>query len=294
MILKIHGISKRFRGNPALHPLDLSVPQGEIFGLLGHNGAGKSTTLGILLGHVRPDAGEVVIAGASVQRERCRALRHVGAIFETPCFLDYLSGWDNLKYFVSLSGGAERARIQEVLELVGLDKRIHDPARTYSHGMRQRLALALALLPRPKLLVLDEPNDGLDPEGVLEMRKLMLRLRDEHGMTILFSSHMLPEVEMLCQRIAILDKGRRIFYGDWRERTGDHRRVLFGLAKPDLASAVFERADVRGLGGETFLVPRQVEITELVSALASAGAGVFRVEEIQPSLEDFYMEEVQP
>jgi ABC-2 type transport system ATP-binding protein len=292
-MLEIRGISKRFGERQALQPLELIVPKGEIFGLLGHNGAGKSTTLGILLGHVRPDSGEVVVAGHSVQNERCRALRHVGAIFETPCFLDYLSGWQNLRYFVSLSGGAKDSRIREVLELVGLDKRIHDPARTYSHGMRQRLALALALLPQPELLVLDEPNDGLDPEGVIEMRNLMFRLRDEFGMTILFSSHMLPEVELLCGRIAILNKGRRVFYGDWRGRAEESRRVNLGLNNPSSARPVLENSGVTSLGGDLYRMPPGIELPDLVSALASSGAGVFRVEEVRSSLEDFYMEEMQ-
>jgi ABC-2 type transport system ATP-binding protein len=292
-MLEIHGISKRFGERQALQPLELNVPRGEIFGLLGHNGAGKSTTLGILLGHVRPDSGEVVVAGRSVQNERCRALRHVGAIFETPCFLDYLSGWQNLRYFVSLSGGAKESRIREVLELVGLDKRIHDPARTYSHGMRQRLALALALLPQPELLVLDEPNDGLDPEGVIEMRNLMFRLRDEFGMTILFSSHILTEVELLCGRIAILNNGRRVFYGDWRKRGEEARRVNLGLKNPSSARPVLENSGVTSLGGDLYRLPRGIDLPDLVSALASSGAGVFRVEEVRSSLEDFYMEEMQ-
>ena len=292
-MLEIRGISKRFGERQALQPLELNVPRGEIFGLLGHNGAGKSTTLGILLGHVRPDSGEVVVAGHSVQNERCRALRHVGAIFETPCFLDYLSGWQNLLYFVSLSGGAKDSRIREVLELVGLDKRIHDPARTYSHGMRQRLALALALLPQPELLVLDEPNDGLDPEGVIEMRNLMFRLRDEFGMTILFSSHMLPEVELLCGRIAILNRGRRVFYGDWRARGKEARRVNLGLKNPASALPVLENSGVTSLGGDLYRMPAGIDLPDLVSALASSGAGVFRVEEVRSSLEDFYIEEMQ-
>jgi len=292
-MLEIRGISKRFGEREALQPLELNVPKGEIFGLLGHNGAGKSTTLGILLGHVRPDSGEVVVAGHSVQNERCRALRQVGAIFETPCFLDYLSGWQNLRYFVSLSGGAKDSRIREVLELVGLDKRIHDPARTYSHGMRQRLALALALLPQPELLVLDEPNDGLDPEGVIEMRNLMFRLRDEFGMTILFSSHMLPEVELLCGRIAILNRGRRVFYGDWRARAEESRRVNLGLNNPSSARPVLENSGVTSLGGDLYRMPAGIDLPDLVSALASSGAGVFHVEEVRSSLEDFYMEEIQ-
>lgn len=207
-MFSIDGISKSFRGRTALHPLSLEIRPGEIFGLLGHNGAGKSTTFGISLGHVRPDTGEVRVAGTSVQKNRSKALRRVGAIFESPAFYDYLSGWRNLEMLVSLTLKPDLRRMREVVELVGLGARIKDPVRVYSHGMRQRLALAQALLPNPEFIILDEPSEGLDPQGIQEMRNLILRLRDEHGLTVLLSSHLLSEVEQICTRIAILNQGK--------------------------------------------------------------------------------------
>jgi len=288
-MIVFRGIAKQFKGRPALLPFDLEVRRGEIFGLLGHNGAGKSTTLGILLGHVQPSAGEVWIDGLSVQRNRCRALRNTGAIFETPCFYEYLSGWHNLRYFVSLSGGAEAGRVAEVIELVGLGGRIHERVNTYSHGMRQRLALAQALLPRPDFLVLDEPNDGLDPEGIQEMRAILLRLRDESGMTLLFSSHILSEVEQLCERVAILNQGRQVFCGRWQEAAGSGQRVRLKFRNPAAAAPVLERAAVRSLGDGRYLLPEDADLAALIAALAAAGAEVEEAFPQRASLEDFYL-----
>src|SRR5581483_2912295 len=200
-MIRLNNLSKNFRGRPALIDLSLEIARGEIFGLLGHNGAGKSTTFGLILGQLYPTAGEAFIRDISVQRDRMKALKGVGAIFETPGFYDYLSGWNNLRIFTSYSGQVKDAEITETVKFVGLENRIHDPVRVYSHGMRQRLALAQALLPRPDVVLLDEPAEGLDPEGIHEMRQLILQLNSEHGMTVLLSSHLLSEVEQLCDRI---------------------------------------------------------------------------------------------
>lgn len=292
-MIEIRGISKRFAGKLALEPFHLEIAKGEIFGLLGHNGAGKSTTLGILLGHIRPDEGEVLISGISVQRERTRALRRIGAIFETPCFYDYMSGMQNLRYFVSLSGGSSDAEIARVLELVGLTTRISDRVSTYSHGMRQRLALAQALLPLPEFLVLDEPNDGLDPEGIQEMRGLLLKLNIEHGMTLLFSSHILAEVEHLCKRIAILNHGRQVFCGSWQEAAGSKRRIRLKFKNGVLAQPVLDRIGATKSDADFYLMAPEIDLAEVISALAVTGAGLFEASEDRPSLEDFYMGRIQ-
>ena len=213
---RLETLSKSFAGRPALEPLTLEVPRGQVFGLLGHNGAGKSTTFGLILGQLRPTGGEAFVRGVSVQRERGRALRRVGAIFETPAFYDYLSGWRNLCMLTALSGHVPESEIEATVRYVGLEERIHALVRVYSHGMRQRLALAQALLPRPDLVLLDEPAEGLDPEGIKEMRELILRLNRERGMTVVLSSHLLSEVEQTCDRNAILNRGRLVFQGRYR------------------------------------------------------------------------------
>jgi ABC-2 type transport system ATP-binding protein len=212
-MLEIRGLCKSFGSRPALSDVSFRIAAGEIFGLLGHNGAGKSTTLGIILGMVRPDAGEVAIGGVSVLDHRARALARVGAIFESPAFYEYLSGWDNLRLLMGYSGGFDPAAARATAELVGLGERIRSKVRTYSHGMKQRLALAQALLPEPAVLLLDEPTDGLDPEGIKWFRDFILKLRRERGITVLFNSHLLAEVELMCDRVAILRDGRLVFDG---------------------------------------------------------------------------------
>src|SRR3954470_16916765 len=198
-MISVRSLTKRFtRGRAALDDVSFDVKEAEILGLLGHNGAGKSTVLGIMLGMVRPNAGEVHVAGHSVQRNRATALRQIGAIFEAPAFYEYMSGWQNLRALCALSGWWEESDVKRVLELVRLADRIHGKVRTYSHGMRQRLALAQALLPMPGVLLLDEPTNGLDPEGIHEFRSTVLKLRDEHGLTILFNTHLLTEAEQMC------------------------------------------------------------------------------------------------
>ena len=209
-MINVSSLTKCFiRDRAALDGVSFEVKPAEIMGLLGHNGAGKSTVLGIMLGMVRPDEGEVHIGGHSVQRDRAKALRQIGAIFEAPVFYDYMTGWQNLRVLCSLCGYWEEREVKRVLELVHLHDRVHSKTSTYSHGMRQRLALAQALLPMPKVLLLDEPTNGLDPEGIREFRETILKLRDEHQLTILFNSHLLAEVEQMCDRCVILRDGRK-------------------------------------------------------------------------------------
>ena len=158
-----------------------------------------------------------MIAGVDVSLDRTRALSRLGAIFEAPAFYDYLSGWKNLQIFTAYSHPVAEAEMREAVALVRLTGQIDDCVRTYSHGMRQRLALAQALLPRPEVLILDEPTEGLDPEGIHEMRKLILELNRQHGITIILCSHLLTEVEQLCPRVAILQQGELVFCGPWRD-----------------------------------------------------------------------------
>lgn len=285
-MVRLENLSKSFRGRPALHGLSLEIPRGEIFGLLGHNGAGKSTTFGLMLGHLHPDSGEAFIAGHSVQRARAEAISRVGAIFETPSFYEYMSGWHNLRFLVSLSGLETDARLNEVVELVGLSKRIHDPVRAYSHGMRQRLALAQALLPNPEFILLDEPTEGLDPEGIQEMREMIRRLRDEHGLTIMLSSHLLSEVELLCDRVAILHQGRMIFCGSWKAGAPEWRLDLDDWAK---AVPVLERAGAICEADSLVTLSEGCDMADIVSALVNAGVRVRAVEPVKVTLEDFYM-----
>jgi ABC-2 type transport system ATP-binding protein len=289
-MLELIGLSKSFGGKPALHEVGFCVEKGCIYGLLGHNGAGKSTTLGIILGMVAPDAGDVTVGGISVLKHRSQALRKVGAIFEAPAFYDYLSGWENLRILMGYSGAFDPIAAREVVERVDLTRRIHSKVRTYSHGMRQRLALAQALLPEPEVLLLDEPTDGLDPKGIKWFRDFILNLRDERGITVLFNSHLLAEVELMCDRIAILREGRRVYEGSVR---GLHEEAVTYVAELDPWSGA--RAIILAKGGQVvevgkFTLPRGSDPAELVAQLVGAGVKVRSLAPVRRSLEELYME----
>ena len=287
-MIQLEGIAKAFGGRMALRPLTLEIARGELFGLLGHNGAGKSTTIGILLGQVHPDAGRALIDGIDVSVDRSRALSRLGAIFEAPAFYDYLSGWRNLEIFTAYSRRVTESEMREAVELVRLTDNIHRRVRTYSHGMRQRLALAQALLPRPEVLILDEPTEGLDPEGIHEMREMILKLNREHGITIVLCSHLLAEVEQLCPRVAILQQGEMIFCGPWRKP--EIRRFSLETDRPLEAFALLEQlglAKASGVGEATLL--GQTGIPDVAEALVRHGHRIEHLAPIKFRLEDVYL-----
>lgn len=212
-IIAASNLTKRFRRVLAVDGLDLTVERGEIFGFLGPNGAGKSTTLRMMVGLIRPTRGKIRLFGHDVWRERCAALRSVGAMIESPAFYKYLSGRDNLRILYNTGANCTSKEIDEVLDVVGLLERADDKVKAYSQGMRQRLGLALAILGKPDLILLDEPTNGLDPQGMKEVRDLISSLSKDCGLTVFLSSHLLHEVEQICTRIAVVNKGRVIETG---------------------------------------------------------------------------------
>jgi ABC-2 type transport system ATP-binding protein len=289
--IRLADLKKSFAGKPALHGLSFSVERGEIFGLLGHNGAGKSTALGILLGMVFPDEGEAFVGGISVQRDRPHALAKVGAIFEAPRFYDYLSGWRNLEIFTSYSAIVSRKDMRDAVDFVGLSERIHDKVGTYSQGMRQRLGVAQALLPEPELVLLDEPTNGLDPEGIAEMRALIQRINRERGFTVLFCSHLLSEVEQLCDRVAILNHGRLIYTGHWKELAPKGARFRIEAEPWGNVAAQLNGASVVEPG--VIELPAGADIADIVARLVQAGLKVRAVTPAKQTLEQLYLREVQ-
>ncbi|WP_411826411.1 ABC transporter ATP-binding protein [Luteolibacter sp. AS25] len=289
-MLEATSLSKKFAGKPALNDVSFKLDRGEIYGLLGHNGAGKSTSLGIILGMVEPDSGEVKIDGISVQKDRGNALAKVGAIFEAPAFYDYMTGWKNLKILMSYSGGFDPKAAGIVVEKVGLSSRIHSKVRTYSHGMRQRLALAQALLPEPELLLLDEPTDGLDPEGIKWFRDFILQLRDEKGMTVLFNSHLLAEVELMCDRVAILRQGQRVFEGSVKNFQEGIPTYQVNLEPWDMARIPIEQLGGQIIAEGKISLPPNIDPSDAVTALVNSGVKVREFARIRRSLEDLYME----
>jgi ABC-2 type transport system ATP-binding protein len=290
-MIELRNVHKKFGSRVAVSDLTLSVPRGEVFGLLGHNGAGKSTAIGMMLGQVWPTSGEVRLCGHEVTAHRARALHKVGAIFEAPAFYDYLSGWRNLEILSHYTAPTSKERIHQVVDWVGLTGREYSKVRTYSHGMRARLALAQALLPQPELLILDEPGSGLDPEGIAEMRATIGRLHRELGLTILLSSHLLSEVEQLCTRIGVLNQGRKVFEGLVADVKAARGRVMLKTA--DFAAAtklLSERGFISGTVDGKFISLKDGRTTaEVVSALVSSGMAVEGIWQQDQTLEDFYL-----
>jgi len=303
-VITIRGVNKAFGKRPAVIDLDLEVPRGCVFGLLGHNGAGKSTTLGMLLGQVFPDTGELSIHGHNVFNNRSAALRRVGAIFEAPVFYDYLTGMTNLRAMQALTGPVDQQRVEFVVDWVNLPDRIHDRVGTYSHGMRQRLALAQALIHEPDLLILDEPTDGLDPEGIHEMREMVLRLNREMGLTILFSSHLLSEVEQVCSHVGVMRQGKLLFSGKWDRFAAAAGLITLRCGGQDQAVAMLKQ---EGLLDATFSVEQKTGVFEgspinrykladgasvprVAERLVEAGHAVHALAPVELTLEEFYLQ----
>jgi len=281
LALQTENLTKRFRGRTAVDRLSLQVERGDIYGFLGPNGAGKSTTLRMLLGLVRPTSGTIKFPTSASGWEYLRARSRVGAIIEAPAFYENFSGRKNLQLLASLSGGVRKNRIDQVLEIVGLRDRAHDPVKVYSYGMRQRLGIAQALLPTPELIILDEPTNGLDPEGIQQTRDLIRRLRDEFNLTVLLSSHLLTEIEQLCNRVGIIHEGRLLYEGaptelvthtnEYRMRVDDEKKALELLTnQPGVKvsrngdSFLHIESDLEGVANlNALLVSRAIKVYEL-------------------------------
>ena len=222
-------LSKRYGSRVAVADVSFTVRRGEVFGLLGPNGAGKTTTIRMLVGLVRPTSGSVAVGGHDLATEREGALGRLGCIVESPDFYDYLTGRENLDHFARMLGPPALARVDELADLVRLRERLGDRVGAYSLGMRQRLGIAQALLGAPDLLVLDEPANGLDPAGIYDLRALLRSLADERGLGVFVSSHLLGEVEKVCDRIAIVHRGRALAEGTMAELTVGGSRTLEAL-----------------------------------------------------------------
>jgi len=297
-VIQLMNLTKRFGRKTVVADLTFSVPPQTLFGFLGPNGAGKSTTLYMLLGLVRPTGGQIRIFGRSIRSREVR--RRLGSLVETPAFYGYLSGRKNLELLGRLTGTSSRAEIDEVLETVGLLERGGDRVATYSDGMKQRLGVAQALLHKPDLLILDEPSNGLDPEGNRDLWMLLRQLVRERGLTALVSSHLLAEVEEYCDRVCVIDEGRQVAC-DTVENLLKFPTCLLDLIFPDetvcaLALRAFERTDwVRVMNDSPTPVDRvlRVEIDQKPAELSRLlRQNVIDVEAIIPvrrTLKEFFL-----
>jgi ABC-2 type transport system ATP-binding protein len=291
--LQTEGLTKRFGARVAVDRLTIRVESGDIYGFLGPNGAGKSTTLRMLLGLVRPTSGVIKFRPRASGWEYLRARSRIGAIIETPAFYENFSGRRNLQLLASLSGGVQTKRVEQVLEIVDLRERAGDPVKVYSYGMRQRLGIAQALLPTPELIILDEPTNGLDPQGIQQTRELIRRLRDEFRLTILLSSHLLTEIEQLCNRVGIIHEGRLLYEGVPEALVTPIK--LYKVRVDDLSGA-FElltrepRVTVSRNGASFLRIEADAESISAVNALlVGKGIKVFELSPAQESLEEAFL-----
>jgi ABC-2 type transport system ATP-binding protein len=289
--VEVRGLVKRYDEIVAVDQVDLTVEDGDIYGYLGPNGAGKTTTLRMLLGLIRRDAGTVQLYGRD-PASGVDALDHVAGFVESPTFYPYLTGRENLQLFAALDGGLDRAAIDARLDQVDLLDRAGDRVGTYSMGMRQRLGIAASLMRSPRLLVLDEPGNGLDPAGIRDLRRLVEQLPSQ-GVTVLYSSHLLAEVEEVCNRVAIVNRGRIVFEGAL-----DELRSSFGVAyRLDTADnaralrvAQSVRIQARSENGALWLDAAQPAVDELTLELGREGIPIRHLAREQRSLEELFFQ----
>ena len=295
-IVEVEGLSKNFGRVRALHQVSLSVAEGEVFGFLGPNGAGKTTTIRILLGLQHADSGIARIGEHNCWTDHSRAARLFGATLEQPALYGFLSGRNNLRLFARTLGPVDEKQITELLTTVGMSERADDKVKRYSMGMRQRLALAQAMLGRPRLLILDEPTNGLDPNGIHGLRILLRKLAADQGLTIFFSSHLLSEVEELCDRVVVLHRGEVKAAGPLSElMNAKGYRYRIDVSDSDRAMQVVRSIDgttvERGTIKDSITVSSESEIARIINhALVAAGIGVDQLVHLQRGLEDVYID----
>lgn len=296
-IVSLRNVTKRIGRKTIIEQLTFDVPKGEIFGFLGPNGAGKTTTIRMMVGLMSITEGEIVIKGKNVKSDFEQAIRHVGAIVENPEMYKYLSGYRNLIHFARMQPGVTKERIDEVVKLVKLEDRIHDKVKKYSLGMRQRLGVAQALLHRPDLLILDEPTNGLDPAGIRELRDYLRHLTRTEGITVIVSSHLLSEMELMCDRVAILQKGKLVDIKPIRDFIGsaDEERTYLIEASPDehLVAAIrgFEGVITAKAVAEGFeVVTGRERIPDILAYLVQRNVRIYGAQAQRQSLEDRFLE----
>lgn len=306
VVLSVDRVRKKIGRKWIIDDVTFDVKEGEIFGFLGPNGAGKTTTIRMLVDLIRPSEGKITVCGYNVNRDPEKALQYVGSIVENPEVYSYLTGWENLQHFARMQPGVDNARIAEVVDIVRLDLRIHDKVSTYSLGMRQRLGIAQALLGRPRLLILDEPTNGLDPKGIKELREFIRKLADE-GLAVFVSSHLLSEIQLLCDRVAIISKGRVLAVGGVEELIARNSPyVLWELepfdracdlmaSRPDiqilrLEEVTLDDSIIAGMSSNSLITRMDQElIPEIVAAMVNEEIEIRAVHKINPTLEQLFL-----
>jgi ABC-type multidrug transport system ATPase subunit len=298
-VIKVEHLAKSFGSFQAVKDVSFTVSRGDVFGFLGPNGAGKSTTIRCLLSLIKPNAGNIELFGKSYTNSRSEILSKIGSIIEKPDFYKYLSAQKNLEIFARISGASvSKSKIGEMLEFVGLAGRGGDKIGGFSHGMKQRLGIAQTLLHQPDLIILDEPTTGLDPQGIVEIRNLILRLKNEQNKTILLSSHQLSEIELIANRMVIINKGKSIVEGEVQDLLNAQELVVHlevdAVEKAkQVISTHFSNAQFVGeTATELEVAIEKQQVPNLNKALIENGVQVFALEP-KRKLEDFFMKIVQ-
>ncbi len=295
-VLKIKNLTKVYGTKKVVDNVTFSVFAGQIFGFVGPNGAGKSTTIRMITGLTPATYGSIRICGYSINKSFKHAISNVGAVVEIPQLYPYMSGIKNLKLFASFYGKKADSRIDKIVKLVGMENRIKDKVSTYSLGMKQRLGIAQALLNKPKLLILDEPTNGLDPNGIVEIRNILRALAKKENMAIIISSHNLAELEQLCDVIGLINNGRIIEHKSMLELSGiveSKQRIQFVCNYPNYAAMLLKKKyKIEGkVIGNTILVPlKEANIATVISYLTYKRVKIYKIKKVQKSLEELYFE----
>ncbi|QOS77417.1 ABC transporter ATP-binding protein [Paenibacillus sp. JNUCC31] len=289
-VVRLQGVSKIISSRSLVSDLTLDISPGQVFGFLGPNGAGKTTTIRMMVGLMSITKGDIIISGHSVKNEFEQAVAQVGAIVENPEMYKFLSGYQNLVHFARMSPGITKERIAETIERVGLTARIHDKVKTYSLGMRQRLGVAQAILHKPKLLVLDEPTNGLDPQGIRELRDYLRQLCQEEGITVFVSSHLLSEMELMCDTVAIIQNGKLIDVRNLKAEAGADvlAEVAFEVNDAERAAELISEATVQG-NAIVIRLSRE-QIPDMNARLVSEGFQVYGIRNVTRTLEDQFLQ----
>lgn len=292
-VLRTEGLSKRFGSFQAVDNLSLDVEEGDIYGFLGVNGAGKTTTMRMILRLIRPTSGSVSVFGLDTRKHFIEIMKRVGCLVELPAYYPYLSAWKNLEIVRLATGGIEEKRIPEMLELVGLGKRMHDRVRTFSQGMRQRLGIAMALLPRPRLVLLDEPTNGLDPHGINHIREVIKDLNRREGVTFVISSHLLHEVEITCNRVGLIKHGKLLIQDTIHKILAKTMTGVRIVGEPaDRCAALlkdmgFAIADDPSGGLRVAASPER--FADIAARLVQSGIALREISPLRQTLEEFFL-----
>ncbi|MCS1352534.1 ABC transporter ATP-binding protein [Mechercharimyces sp. CAU 1602] len=295
-VLQLQHLTKKIGKKTIIHDLSMDIYPGEVFGFLGPNGAGKTTTIRMIVGLMGMTSGKVIINGINLKQDFAKAISQVGAIVENPELYPFLTGHQNLVHYWRMCSGVNRRRINHVIRLVGLEKRIHEKVKTYSLGMRQRLGLAQALLHSPSVLILDEPTNGLDPAGIREIRQYLRKLTKEENIAIIVSSHLLSEMEMMCDRIGIIQEGKLVDIKEIREFVSaeTEQKIMLEVepiaeAKRLLATYLPDQKPVLTDDGLQLALQRE-QIPELVHLLVSHQIAIYSIQPTTLTLEDKFLE----